>query len=214
VANAGAIRIGLTGGIGSGKSTVATLLQDLGATVIDTDRIARELTRPNGAAVEAIATEFGSSMIDHEGALDRSRMRAVVFSDVPARRRLEAILHPMIAAETERQAVAATAPVAIFDVPLLVESGRWTQLVRQVWVVDCHETTQVARVMMRSGWDEHSVLSVMAQQATRSQRRAHADTVIHNDGIGLPELSDHVHKLWLSCLPAGAFATQPHDRIS
>jgi len=214
VANAHAIRIGLTGGIGSGKSTVATLLQELGATVIDTDRIARELTRPKGAAIEAIAAAFGSNIIDSEGAVDRSRMRAVVFSDVPARKRLEAILHPMIAQETERQASATTAPVAVFDVPLLVESGRWAQLVHQVWVVDCDETTQIARVMIRSGWEEHSVLSVMAQQANRSQRRSRADAVIHNDGIGLSELSDHVRQLWLSCVAAGAFGTHPHVRVS
>ena len=214
MATAHAIRIGLTGGIGSGKSTVATLLQELGAAIIDTDRIARELTGPKGAAVEAIAAAFNCSVIDSEGALDRSQMRAVVFSDVLARKRLEGILHPMISAETERQAAAATAPVAIFDVPLLVESGRWTQLVHQVWVVDCDETTQIARVMMRSAWEEHSVLSVMAQQATRSQRRSRADAVIYNDGIGLSELSDHVRQLWLSCLHAGAFGTHPHVRVS
>jgi dephospho-CoA kinase len=202
VANAHALRIGLTGGIGSGKSTVATLLQGLGAAVVDTDRIARELTEPKGAAVEAIAAAFGSGVIDSAGALDRSRMRAVVFSDVLARKRLEAILHPLIAGETEQRAAIATAPVVVFDVPLLVESGRWPQLVHQVWVVDCDETTQVARVMMRSGWEERAVLNVVAQQATRSQRRVSADTVIHNDGIGLSELSDHVRELWLSCLSA------------
>jgi dephospho-CoA kinase len=194
-----ATRIGLTGGIGSGKSTVAALLQDLGAAVIDTDQIARELTGPDGKALEAIAADFGPRVIDARGALDRSRMRTIVFSDVSARRRLEAILHPLIAGETELQAASTTATVVIFDVPLLVESGRWPQLVDRVWVVDCTEKTQIERVMMRSGWERQIVLDVLAQQATRSQRRARADTVIYNDEIGLMELSEHVRQLWHSC---------------
>jgi dephospho-CoA kinase len=203
VAKANAIRIGLTGGIGSGKSTVATFFRQVGAAVIDTDRIARDLTGPRGAAIELIAAAFGSSVIDGEGALDRSRMRAVVFADVPARKRLEAILHPMIATETERQAAAAASLVTIFDVPLLVESSRWPRLVHQIWVVDCEESTQVARVMMRSGWNELSVRGVMAQQATRRERRGRADTVIYNDGIDLPELFEHLDRIWASCRPAG-----------
>ena len=197
---AGALRIGLTGGIGSGKSTVATLLLEFGAAVIDTDRIARELTGTNGTAIESIAAAFGSGVIDSSGALDRSHMRALVFSDALARKRLEGILHPLIAAETERQALSTTATVAIFDVPLLVESGRWPQLVDRIWVVDCSERTQIERVVRRSGWKEQTVLDVVAQQATRSERRARADTVIHNDGIGLAELSEHVYRLWHSCL--------------
>jgi len=198
---AAAIRIGLTGGIGSGKSTVARLLSELGAAVIDTDRIARELTGSNGAAVESIAAAFGSGVLASDGALDRPQMRAIVFSDVSARKRLEGILHPLIAAETQRQAHRTTAPLAVFDVPLLVESGRWPQLVDRVWVVDCSERTQVVRVVTRSGWDERTVLDVVAQQAARSQRRARADLVIHNDGIGLSELSEQVRLLWHSCFP-------------
>ena len=198
---AAAIRIGLTGGIGSGKSTVARLLSELGAAVIDTDRIARELTGSHGAAIDSIAAAFGSGVLATDGALDRSQMRAVVFSDVSARKRLEGILHPLIAAETQRQAHRTTAPLAVFDVPLLVESGRWPQLVDRVWVVDCSEGTQVERVVTRSGWDERTVLDVVAQQAARSQRRARADLVIHNDGIGLSELSEQVRLLWHSCFP-------------
>jgi dephospho-CoA kinase len=202
MANAGAIRIGLTGGIGSGKSTVATLLLKLGAAVVDTDRIARELTGVKGRAVEAISAMFGSTVIDGEVALDRSRMRELVFTDVQARKRLEGILHPLIAEETERRANAAAASVTVFDVPLLVESGRWPRLVHQVWVVDCEEPTQVARVMLRSGWTEDAVLNVIAQQATRLQRRARADALIYNEGIGLQRLTEQVGQLWLSCLPS------------
>jgi len=198
---ADAIRIGLTGGIGSGKSTVATLLSELGAAVIDTDRIARELTSQDGAAIASIAAVFGSGVIDANGALDRPQMRAIAFSDVSARKRLEGIVHPLIAAETERQASRMTAPVAVFDVPLLVESGRWRHIVDRIWVVDCSERTQVERVVMRSGWDEQTVLDVIAQQASRAQRRAQADAVIHNDEIGLSELSEHIGALWRSCVP-------------
>lgn len=198
---ADAVRIGLTGGIGSGKSTVASLLLGLGAAVIDTDRIARELTGSNGAAIKSIAAAFGSGVIANDGALDRSQIRAIVFSDVSARKRLEGILHPLIAAETQRQAHRTTAPLAVFDVPLLVESSRWPQLVDRIWVVDCSERTQIDRVVMRSGWDEQTVLDVVAQQAARSQRRARADLVIHNDGIGISELSEQVRLLWHSCFP-------------
>src|SRR5690349_20544141 len=136
VAQPVAVRIGLTGGIGSGKSTVAALLQNFGATVIDTDRIARELTGPKGHALRAIVAAFGADVLDGDGALNRSRMRELVFSNEAARKRLEAILHHMIAAETEHRAIARPGRVTVFDVPLLVESGRWPRLVHQVWVVD------------------------------------------------------------------------------
>ena len=208
------VRIGLTGGIGSGKSTVSALLQRFGAAVIDTDRLARQLTAANGQALGAIAATFGPDVIDGEGALDRARIRELVFSDVSARMRLEAILHPMIAAETERRACASEAQVTVFDVPLLVESGRWHRMVDRVWVVDCGETTQVSRVVARSGWSERTVLDVIAQQATRLQRRNRADAVIHNDGIDLPELSEQVHRLWLSCLPRRTTGTDSDGRDS
>jgi len=214
VADANKVRIGLTGGIGSGKSTVATLLQKFGAAIVDTDRIARELTGPGGAALLPIASAFGSDVIDDAGALDRSRMRELAFSSVLARKQLEAILHPMIAAETDRQARASTVPVTVFDVPLLVESGRWPRLVHQVWVVDCTEATQVSRVVLRSGWTERTVRDVIAQQATRLQRCIRADAVIHNDGIGLPELSAQIHRLWLSCLPPKDTGTGSDGRAS
>jgi dephospho-CoA kinase len=208
------VRIGLTGGIGSGKSTVSALLQRFGAAVVDTDRIARELTGPGGQALETIAATFGPDAIDSEGALDRSRMRQLVFSNVSSRKRLEAILHPLIAAEAERQACASKANVTVFDVPLLVESGRWPRRVHQVWVVDCSEITQISRVIARSGWSEQTVRDVIAQQATRLQRCTRADAVIHNDGINVPELSERLHRLWRSCLPPGTTGTDSSDRDS
>jgi dephospho-CoA kinase len=191
-----ALRIGLTGGIGSGKSTVATVLAALGAAVIDTDRIARELAGPNGAAIDAIAAAFGREMIDAAGALDRARMRTLAFADSTARRRLEAILHPLIGDETERQASAAAAPLVVFDVPLLVESGRWPALVDRVWVIDCRETTQLERVVARSGWSTDAVRAVIGQQATRARRRSHADAVIYNDQLSVGELEAEVRSLW------------------
>ena len=191
------IRIGLTGGIGSGKSTAGRVLAELGAVVIDTDLIARQLTLPGGAAIELIAGEFGAELIAADGALDRTRMRDLVFADTSAKRRLEAILHPLIGVETERQARAAPGtPALVFDVPLLVESGRWRSLVDKVLVVDCREATQVERVVQRSGWAPAAVQAVIAQQASRHQRRASADAVIFNDGIGTDQLADEVRTVW------------------
>jgi dephospho-CoA kinase len=191
-----ALRIGLTGGIGSGKSTVAALLAELGAAIIDTDLIARQLSASGGAAVDAITAAFGAEVIDASGALDRARMRAIAFADADARLRLEAILHPLIGRETERQANAASAPVLVFDVPLLVESGRWPALVDRVWLVDCQVETQLERVVARSGWSEAAVRAVIDQQATRARRRAYADAVLYNDGITLAELGAQVRALW------------------
>jgi dephospho-CoA kinase len=191
------VRIGLTGGIGSGKSTVGRLLAALGAVVIDTDLIARQLTLPGGGAIERIAREFGAALIAADGALDRTRMRELVFADTTAKRRLEAILHPLIGLETERQARAAPDALAlVFDVPLLVESKRWRAQVDKVLVVDCRETTQVERVVQRSGWTPAAVQAVIDQQATRQQRRAAADAVIFNDGIGTDQLADEVRAVW------------------
>ena len=191
-----ALRIGLTGGIGSGKSTVANLLARHGATIVDTDLIARQLTLPGGAAIPAIAAAFGADLIDASGALDRARMRDLVFADASAKRRLEAILHPLIGLETQRQAAASAAPVIVFDVPLLVESGHWRALVDKVLVVDCLEATQVDRVVARSGWTVEAVQAVIAQQASRAQRRAAADAVICNDAITLAQLTEQVGALW------------------
>ncbi|MGQ2981786.1 MAG: dephospho-CoA kinase [Polaromonas sp.] len=178
-------RVGLTGGIGSGKSTVAAMLADCGAAIIDADAISRQTTAPGGAAIPLISQHFGAAMVSADGALDRDRMRALVFSDPEARRQLEAIIHPLVGTETARQARQAEQSgqrCVVFDVPLLVESGRWRQQVDQVLVVDCSEETQVRRVMARNGWSREQVGQVMAGQASRSQRLAAADVCIANDG--------------------------------
>jgi dephospho-CoA kinase len=190
------LRIGLTGGIGSGKSTVAALFVERGARLIDTDAIARQLTLPGGAAIGAIADAFGASFVAADGGLDRSRMRDAAFADAGARRRLEAILHPLIGVEVERLAADSGAAVTIFDIPLLVESGRWRARVDRVWLVDCAEALQVERVVARSGWTADAVLAVIAQQASRAARRAAADAVIANEGIALERLAAEVDALW------------------
>lgn len=189
------LRIGLTGGIGSGKSTVATLLQDFGACLIDTDAIARELTLPGGEAIEPIRAGFGASFIDASGALDRARMREHAFSAPQARARLESILHPLIGEVARRRAEGATSTV-VFDVPLLVESQHWRARVDRVLVVDCSEATQVERVMARSGWTRDAVQAVIAQQATRARRRACSDAVVYNDGITREALEAQLRSLW------------------
>ncbi|WP_377160147.1 dephospho-CoA kinase [Roseateles sp. UC29_93] len=196
------MRIGLTGGIGSGKSTVASALVALGgALLIDTDAISRALTLPDGGAMPAIAMRFGPTFVAPDGALDRAAMRELAFRDPEAKRALEAILHPMIGAETARQAALATpGQRVVFDVPLLVESGRWRRLVDRVLVVDCQEETQLARVIARSGLSEPAVRAILAQQATRAQRRAAADAVIHNDGLTLEQLKEEVRMLLTSPL--------------
>lgn len=191
------LRIGLTGGIGSGKSSVAQLLGSHGAAIVDTDAISRRLTAAGGLAIPALREVFGEQVITAGGALDREYMRRLVFDDLSARRRLEAILHPMISSEAEREAAAHTAArVIVFDVPLLVESGRWIDRVDRVLVVDCCEQTQIERVVRRSGWPENTVRSVIAAQATREQRRSVADDLIVNDAISPTELAERVAALW------------------
>ncbi len=188
--------IGLTGGIGSGKSSVARVLVDCGAALVDTDAIARSLTLPGGAAIAAIAEAFGPTVITPEGALDRDRMREQVFADPAAKARLEGILHPMIGDQAHRQAATASERIVVYDVPLLAESSRWRRIVDRILVVDCAEDTQCQRVMQRSGWTEAAVRSVIAQQASRERRRALADAVIHNDGISPADLAGEVRGLW------------------
>jgi dephospho-CoA kinase len=188
--------LGLTGGIGSGKSTVTSLLQALGAAVIDADANARSVTAPGGAAIAPIRAHFGEAMVTADGALDRARMRELAFADPSAKRALEAIVHPLVGQLGQQQHAAALAAghaCVVYDIPLLVESGRWRAQLDAVLVVDCQPTTQVARVMQRSGLSEAAVLAIMAAQAPRALRLAAADTVIYNDGISLDRLREEVH---------------------
>jgi dephospho-CoA kinase len=190
------MRVGLTGGIGSGKSTVAGFLREAGAAVVDTDAISRGLTLAGGAAMPAIAQAFGGDFVTADGALDRERMRALAFSDASAKRRLESILHPLITTEALAQAdTAKAAPLIVFDVPLLVESGRWRPRVARVLVIDCSAETQTARVLQRPGWTRERVDGALAAQASRQARRAAADAVLLNDGIALVTLRNEVLSL-------------------
>lgn len=191
-----ALRVGLTGGIGSGKSTVATMLADCGAAVIDSDAIARQVTAPGGAAMDRLAKHFGARFITPEGGLNRDAMRELAFADAGAKKQLEAIVHPLVGEETARQAAQAASACIVFDVPLLVESGRWRQRVDRVLVVDCSEATQVSRVMARNGWTREAVERVMAGQASRDQRLAAADICIYNDApLSLAVLAVMVQQL-------------------
>ena len=190
------LKIGLTGGIGSGKSTVAALLVPLGATLIDTDAIARALTAARGAALPALQREFGASAFNSDGTFDRAAMRVRAFADATVRHRLEAVLHPLIGAEAQRQADASTAPALVFDVPLLAESKHWRTRVHRVLVIDCSADTQIERVSARAGWTRETATQAIAAQATREARRAIADAVIFNDGITRPELQAHTEALW------------------
>mgnify|MGYP002134243236 FL=1 len=189
-------RIGLTGGIGSGKSTVADMLAKLGAVVIDADAISRSVTAPGGRAIAPIAEQFGAAMIGADGAMDRQAMRARVFSDPAARQQLEAIIHPLVSTITREQTEAALAQgcrCLVFDVPLLVESGRrWRSQVDRIWVVDCDTSTQRERVMARSGLSATEVDRIIAQQASRAQRLACADGVVFNQGLTLAQLGQEV----------------------
>lgn len=195
------LRLGLTGGIGSGKSTVAAMLVDCGAHLVDTDAIARELTLPGGAAMPALCEAFGEQAVTPQGALDREHMRRLVFADADARRRLEAVLHPMIGQEAERRAALAQGRPVVFDVPLLAESRHWRGRVLRVLVVDCEEATQIARVAQRPGWTAEAAARVVAQQASRALRRSVADAVICNDGLSLAGLQAEVRALWALWVP-------------
>lgn len=197
--------VGLTGGIGSGKSAAADLLAARGALLVDTDQIAHQLTAAGGAAMEAIREAFGNGVVGPDGALNRAAMRALAFEDPEARKRLEAILHPMIRAESERLCLAATAPYVVLVVPLLIESGTYRQRVRRLCVVDCPEAVQVARVMQRSGLEERQVRAIMAAQATRAERLAAADDVIDNGG-GYEQLAAQVERLHAAWLQLAAKA--------
>ena len=186
--------VGLTGGIGSGKSAAAEEFGRLGATVVDSDAIALELTRAGGAATGQVRSLFGDEYVDAEGAMDRARMRALAFRDPAAKKKLEALLHPMIRAESERRIAAASGPYVIHVVPLLVESAGYRQRVARVLVVDCPESMQMERVRRRSGLSEDEVRRIIGAQSKREDRLAAADDVIDNSGT-LDALHKQVREL-------------------
>jgi dephospho-CoA kinase len=186
--------VGVTGGIGSGKSTVGRLFQERGADLVDTDEIAHELTRPKQPALQEIAARLGRAYLEADGTLDRAGLRARVFSDSAARRDLEAILHPMIRREVEARVRASPGPYVLVLVPLLVETGGYHDLMDRVLVVDCDEQLQVQRAMQRSGLTEDQVRAVMQAQASRTARLALADDVVNNDG-SLAHLARQVEAL-------------------
>ena len=197
-------RIGLTGGIGSGKSTVAHIFTQLGAAVIDADAISRGVTAPHGAAIASLTAEFGADFINAQGALHRDKMRNLVYADAMARKRLEAIVHPLVGQEIARQSDAATragSRCLVFDIPLLVESSHWRQLLHQVLVIDCPEERQIERVIARSAlvgtaMTRAAVRGIIRSQATRAQRLRASDTVICNDLINLTQLEAEVTEFW------------------
>ena len=192
-----ALRVGLTGGIGSGKSTVLQMLVGQGATAIDADAISRSLTAAGGAAIPAIAQLFGARFVGTDGALDRALMREQAYAEPEARKALEAILHPLIGADIDRQVQAAQdagSSCLVFDVPLLVESGRWRQQLDQIAVVDCSVATQIARVMARSALQPREVEAIITAQAPRMLRLAAADVVLCNEGITLAQLQQEVER--------------------
>lgn len=178
--------VGLTGGIGSGKSTIADEFARLGVAIVDADAIAHSLTAPGGSAIAAIREAFGDTFIAADGSMDRAAMRERVFGRPEERARLEAILHPLVRSESARQVHACTSTYCMLMVPLLVEASRhdpaWRDRFDRILVVDCREETQIARVMSRNGFGEAAVRRIMAAQASRAERLAHADDVIENDG--------------------------------
>jgi dephospho-CoA kinase len=199
--------IGLTGGIGSGKSTVADRFAQLGAAVIDTDVIALELTGPDGRAMPAIIACFGSEFANSAGAMDRAAMRGRVFSDPEARRKLEAILHPMIRAESALRLQAVTAPYALLVVPLLVENlAAYQHLLNRIAVVDCEESQQLARIVSRSGLSPDQAKSILAAQVNQASRLQIADDLIENRGdiMGLDHQVQRLHRKYLKLAAAAS----------
>jgi len=198
--------VGLTGGIGSGKSAAADEFARLGATVVDTDVIAREVTAAGGAAIPAVRGLFGPEFFDASGAMDRAKVRATVFADSAAKKSLEALLHPMIRRESERQIAAATGPYVIYVVPLLIESGNYRDRVQRVAVVDCPEELQLERVRTRSNLPEDEIRRIIASQVPRTQRRAAANDVIDNSGPldALHKRVRELHRTYLDLAQAAA----------
>ncbi len=191
------LKLGLTGGIGSGKSTVASMLARLGASVLDADAVSRQTSAAGGAAIPAIAQTFGAGLISTDGSLNREAMRALIFTDKSAKAKLEAIIHPIVGQQMgllEQQLSAKACPLLVFDIPLLVESPRWRPRLDLVMVVDCAVETQIQRVMQRSAWPREQVQQAVTAQASRVLRLSAADVVICNDGIDIHTLELHVQQ--------------------
>jgi dephospho-CoA kinase len=196
------LRLGLTGGIGSGKSTVAGFLADAGAAILDADAVSRSLTQAGGRAIPAVLATFGETLLTPEGALNRDTMRNLVFSNPDSKRQLESIIHPLVSLVLQEQAQMAVQQgktCLVFDVPLLVEGiERWRPQLDKICVVDCLPETQIQRVMARNQLSRPEIERIMAQQATRQQRLACADLVILNEGIDLAQLQHKVREMWAS----------------
>ncbi|MDO8456379.1 MAG: dephospho-CoA kinase [Burkholderiaceae bacterium] len=191
-------RIGLTGGIGSGKSTAAAMFADLGASVIDADAISRSVTAPHGSAIAPIKSQFGASFIHADGSLNRERMRDLIFADAHAKQCLENIIHPLIKLEIQRRfqtAEAARVKLVVYDVPLLVESGYWRQVLDRVVVIDCTPETQIERVIARSALKREAVEKIMASQSSRLARLKAADVIIFNENITVDQLRQEVNQV-------------------
>lgn len=194
----GIFQLGLTGGIGSGKSTVAAILANLGAAVADADAIARQTCSAGGAAIQAITESFGAGFLTLDGALDREKMRAHAFHDKTALRTLESIIHPLVGLEIQARSVAAAnrgCQCIVLDIPLLVESGRWTSMVDHVFVVDCMAEVQINRVIARSQLTRQEVEKIIASQASRERRLGSADTVVFNVDLSITDLKNAVQQI-------------------
>lgn len=192
------LRLGLTGGIGSGKSTVSSFLEQMGATIIDADAISRATTAPGGSAIPALLSKFGPGLLTADGALDRAKMRGLIYSDPGAKARLETIVHPLVGQGIAQQAVQAEmagARCIVFDIPLLVESEHWRTTLDRVLVIDCTAETQIARVTARNGFAREQIDKILAAQVSREARLAAADWVLFNDGISLDDLRQQVQQI-------------------
>lgn len=206
----GILKIGLTGGLASGKSTVTTRFARYGIEIVDTDAIARELAAPGGSAIPSLRAAFGDTAIDKDGGLNRARMRKLVFADPPARVRLEGILHPLIEADGLRRIAAAHSPYVIIDIPLLTETRRWRGHCDRVCVVDCPRETQIMRAIGRNGHSRQEIETILAAQANREARLAIADDVIDNSGTldALQAQADALHTHYLALAATMSFAHQ------
>lgn len=192
--------VGLTGGIGSGKTTVANMFAELGVSIIDTDAIAHQMSQAGGTAIPFIAKSFGADFINAQGAMDRAKMRDLVFSDAQAKKQLESILHPLIRQQCEIEATTSSGAYPIFVVPLLIESGNWRARVQRILVIDCDQETQIARVIQRNKFERTQVLRILATQVSREERLAQADDMI-NSMADLSQVRSEVeilHKKYLN----------------